>query len=127
MAVGDIAFANLNRYFMMLVRRNSALIIFERRFTMHSLKPFALFSLITAGLLITGCGGTNQIQLDEVKQIAEEALRTANTADYHASQAKTMADETADELRQHQKMHKMKRMKKGRMKKDKKMHHRMMK
>ncbi len=46
-----------------------------------------------AALLLSGCACVSQQQVDEVRAIAEEALRTANTADYHAHQAKTMADE----------------------------------
>ncbi len=61
----------------------------------HTLLPV----IAGAALLMGGCGVTPE-QLSEVRAIAEgarsvadEALRTANTADYQAHQAKIMADE----------------------------------
>ena len=62
---------------------------------------YALLSAAAgAVLLLIGCAGATpqqmdefQQQLNEVRAIADEALRTANTADYQAHQAKTMADE----------------------------------
>ncbi len=58
---------------------------------------YCRYALLSAGagatLLLTGCAGVTHHQLHEVREIAEEALRMANTADYHAHQAKTMADE----------------------------------
>ena len=53
-----------------------------------------LSSMLSAVLLTTGCAGGAAMsqQMSDVREIAEEALRTANTADYQAHQAKTMAD-----------------------------------
>ncbi len=63
------------------------------------LKPLALFFVIFAAALISGCGGGAAMHMEmdekmnEVRATAEEALRTANTADYNASVAKQLADE----------------------------------
>ena len=51
-------------------------------------------SILGVAFLATGCaGGSHHQHLSEVREIAEEALRTANTADYQAHQAKSMADQ----------------------------------
>ena len=61
-------------------------------------KYILLSAIFGAALLLTGCGAgmqssTFQQQIDEVRATADEALRTANTADYQAHIAKNMADE----------------------------------
>ena len=69
---------------------------------LKSLQAVALAGtvVIAAGCTVSptsGAGGANP--LDEVREIANEALRTANTAGYNASVAKDMAlgaQETAD-------------------------------
>ena len=62
-----------------------------------------------AVFLVAGCApSVTPEQLSEVQQIAEEAMRTANTADYQASQAKSMADEALTATR-HMKMKMMKK------------------
>ena len=62
----------------------------------HALLP----AVVGATFLVAGCGPTvTPEQLSEVQQIAEEALRTANTADYQASQAKAMADKALTKTR----------------------------
>ena len=69
-------------------------------------KPFALailFAISTA--LVSGCA-PKEVNLDEIRSMIDEAQRTANMADYKASQAKEMADEALTKL---QMMH----MKKG--------------
>ncbi len=72
---------------------------------------YALLSAVAgAAFLASGCASVTQQQLSEVKEIAEEALRTANTADYQANQAKTMADEALT-----QNHHMMKKMGMGEM------------
>lgn len=51
-------------------------------------------------LLTVGCaasGGSN-MAMDEVRAMAEEALRTANSADYQAQQAKAMAQEASEHM-----------------------------
>ena len=72
-----------------------------------------LATIVGVVLLTSGCG-VQQAQLDaqlsEVREIAEEALRTANTADYHAHQAKTMADEALTKQRMMKKKRHMKKM-----------------
>ncbi len=67
----------------------------KRRIRMKSLKGIALVSLLASATLLSGCGASNamKMQMDEVKATADEALRTANTADYNAAVAKDMADE----------------------------------
>ena len=48
-------------------------------------------SLATTGLVVSGCGP--QVNVDELRSMIDEATRTANLADYKASQAKDLADE----------------------------------
>lgn len=63
---------------------------------------FLVAAVAGAGCLISGCGPT-QAQLDEqlgqIRDIADEAMRTANTADYQAALAKDMADEALTKMR----------------------------
>lgn len=57
---------------------------------------------VGAAGLAAGCApGVTMQQLEEVRATADEALRTANTADYQAHQAKTMADEALTGIRMH--------------------------
>lgn len=72
-----------------------------------------LATVVGAAGLTVGCApGVTPEQLDEVRAIADEALRTANTADYQAHQAKTVANEAYTGLMMHKsKMDKRKGMK----------------
>lgn len=78
---------------------------------MKSSKAFALLSLIGIATLLIGCG-PSKMQMEQMEQIratADEALRTANTADYNAAVAKDLADE-AMTMMQSRKMMKGKKM-----------------
>ena len=73
-----------------------------------------------------GCAPQNmatQEQLNEVRMVADESMRTANTADYQAQQAKAMADEALTKMRQMMRNPMMMKMMKG----DMMMHDDMMK
>jgi hypothetical protein len=68
---------------------------------LKSLQAVALAGtvVIATGCTVSSTTGTGANPLDEVREIANEALRTANTAGYNASVAKEMAlgaQETAD-------------------------------
>lgn len=68
---------------------------------LKSLQAVALAGtvVIATGCTVSSTTGTGANPLDEVREIANEALRTANTASYSASVAKEMAlgaQETAD-------------------------------
>ena len=65
-------------------------------------RSILLATVVGAAGLTAGCApGVTPEQLEEVRAIADEALRTANTADYQAHQAKSMADQALTDLRMH--------------------------
>ena len=63
-----------------------------------------------AFLLVGGCAANNTAMIDEVRGTADEALRTANTADYNAQTAKQMADQALTDIRRVMKKLNMKSM-----------------
>lgn len=62
-------------------------------------------AVVGAAALTAGCAsGVSHHELAEVRATADEALRMANTADYHAHQAKIMAHEAMGGKKMHKRM-----------------------